>query len=468
MLSRSRRVRARTDRLARVCTSTQTEAEAAAQSGSPRAPKRRVSFDNAKKMLQKGKNKWQSLRERTASTVIMIASVIGILSLGHAYCIVLIFGVANAMVQELFTFVANTHGEEVGVENEALRRTTMTLRWHLYWTAQFALYGRFAKYLWLGFFSAEDWNELLTEGAENPHNVVAWLAMHHSFLSFCSYIGGVVYFVLTLRKGKYEYQFSQFAWTHMILFVAIMMEYFNMANLMEGMIWFIFPLFLVIVNDIMAYIFGKMFGRTPLIKISPNKTWEGFLGAAVATIGCAPVCAYYMQKLRYLTCPPSGDVYFRGVFYHGTWCQVAEPFITADRPLSKLFGSVAGPIVTRITGVASVRCSMFVLHAFALGTFASAIAPFGGFFASGFKRAFKIKDFAETIPGHGGITDRMDCHVMNSCFSHLYLSNFVQHVGGAYALGMMLTKIELVSDEHIVELYKAIKRMVATRGIPID
>jgi hypothetical protein len=30
-------------------------------------------------------------------------------------------------------------------------------------------------------------------------------------------------------------------------------------------------------------------------------------------------------------------------------------------------------------------------HALALGLFASIIAPFGGFFASGFKRAFKFK-----------------------------------------------------------------------------
>lgn len=30
-------------------------------------------------------------------------------------------------------------------------------------------------------------------------------------------------------------------------------------------------------------------------------------------------------------------------------------------------------------------------HALCLGLFASIIAPFGGFFASGFKRAFKIK-----------------------------------------------------------------------------
>lgn len=54
------------------------------------------------------------------------------------------------------------------------------------------------------------------------------------------------------------------------------------------------------------------------------------------------------------------------------------------------------------------------LHAVVMAMFASIIAPFGGFFASGFKRGFKIKDFGDSIPGHGGMTDRMDCQVSTS------------------------------------------------------
>ena len=57
-----------------------------------------------------------------------------------------------------------------------------------------------------------------------------------------------------------------------------------------------------------------------------------------------------------------------------------------------------------------IACSQF--HALVLSAFASLIAPFGGFFASGFKRGFKIKDFGDSIPGHGGMTDRMDCQVL--------------------------------------------------------
>ena len=44
------------------------------------------------------------------------------------------------------------------------------------------------------------------------------------------------------------------------------------------------PVSMIICNDVMAYIFGFFFGKTPLIKLSPKKTWEGFLGGAFSTI----------------------------------------------------------------------------------------------------------------------------------------------------------------------------------------
>ena len=47
---------------------------------------------------------------------------------------------------------------------------------------------------------------------------------------------------------------------------------------------FLVPVTMIICNDIMAYMFGFFFGKTPLIRLSPKKTWEGFVGGAFSTI----------------------------------------------------------------------------------------------------------------------------------------------------------------------------------------
>jgi phosphatidate cytidylyltransferase len=69
--------------------------------------------------------------------------------------------------------------------------------------------------------------------------------------------------------------------------MAIVLDVVNISvmalNIYEGLIWFLIPTFLIISNDIFAYIFGRKFGKTPLISLSPKKTLEGFIGGAIST-----------------------------------------------------------------------------------------------------------------------------------------------------------------------------------------
>lgn len=88
-----------------------------------------------------------------------------------------------------------------------------------------------------------------------------------------------------------------------------------------------------------------------------------------------------------------------------------------------------------------------------LSIFASLIAPFGGFFASGFKRAFRIKDFGESIPGHGGVTDRMDCQVLMGFFVWVYCGTFVVGEGEIERWAKAMKLIDRMGVEEIQRLY---------------
>lgn len=47
---------------------------------------------------------------------------------------------------------------------------------------------------------------------------------------------------------------------------------------------------------------GIFFGRTPLIKLSPKKTWEGFFGGLLITVLAAWMLAEYMSRFKWMVC----------------------------------------------------------------------------------------------------------------------------------------------------------------------
>ncbi|RKP19151.1 phosphatidate cytidylyltransferase, partial [Rozella allomycis CSF55] len=251
--------------------------------------------------------------------------------------------------------------------------------------------------------------------------ILSTLSAHHRFISFTLYILGIVLFVLNLKKGHYRFQFSQFALTHMALLLVVFQSHFIINNIMEGLVWFILPVGLVICNDIFAYLVGITIGRTQLIKISPKKTWEGFIGAFFITIIAGIMLGGLMPNYKYFICPAK-NLSFN--IFSDINCDKNSVFV----PFKLEFGEK----VSRFFQIALGKQMSYVLiyplqlHAVIFSIFASLIAPFGGFFASGFKRAFKVKDFSDSIPGHGGMTDRMDCQFMMGVFINIYYYSFIR------------------------------------------
>jgi len=110
----------------------------------------------------------------------------------------------------------------------------------------------------------------------------------------------------------------------------------------------LFLVFLTQFNDVSQYIWGKIFGKRKIVpKVSPNKTWAGFVGGVLTT--------------TILAIALSG-------------------FLT---PLSLEMAIIAGLIIS-------------------IGGF------IGDVTLSAIKRDIGVKDTGRLIPGHGGMLDRID------------------------------------------------------------
>jgi phosphatidate cytidylyltransferase len=131
----------------------------------------------------------------------------------------------------------------------------------------------------------------------------------------------------------------------------------------NGRMLVLFLVFVVEMSDVLQYVWGKTLGRHKIIPaVSPNKTWEGFIGGILSAMGLSLL-------IRFLT-----------------------PFTVVETLIVSLIITVAG------------FC--------------------GGAVMSAVKRDFGVKDFGTAIPGHGGMLDRVDSLCYAAPFFFHYVRYF--------------------------------------------
>ncbi|CAM9655891.1 unnamed protein product [Ectocarpus sp. 12 AP-2014] len=261
-------------------------------------------------------------------------------------------------------------------------------QWGVLWVLGFAVYGRM----------------LVKEiaGVAEPSTWMMAFCRWHVPGCAALYVGLLLWFIATLRSPPLiMYQLGQLSAAHFASFLVLPSALVSFAA-RGGLFWFVIASASVIINDITAYICGRLFGRTPLTVLSPKKTWEGFMGAALCTSLTGWLAGRWLCGVDWLT--SSRNVILAG---EGGPVDAGDIFLkTAQLPWVNIMVSKAE------------------IHAFWIALMASLIGPFGGFFASGLKRAYGVKDFGDTIPGHGGAGDRFDCQVMLLPLVFFYLKAF--------------------------------------------
>ncbi len=136
-------------------------------------------------------------------------------------------------------------------------------------------------------------------------------------------------------------------------------EFFSMGDYEP---WRVFGLLgLVWTNDTMAYFVGSQFGKRKLFeRISPKKTWEGFIGGGICTVLVAWGVSYYIPEFTQIQ-----------------WILLAV--------VAAVFGTL------------------------------------GDLVESMLKRSLGIKDSGKLLPGHGGLLDRFDAFLLAIPFYWLVL-----------------------------------------------
>ena len=392
------------------------------------------------------KNFWKKFRVRARAATAMMLAFMGIVWAGHMYVWILVMLLQGLAFRE----VVNVRYREYKMQMDVQMPLFRTTQWLWYGLAMMFVYGDFVKIF------------------SQTHESAAWLVpytRHHSIATFAVYCVIFMISVGTLQKDSVKYQVGQLSWTIVTLCIVVGQMKFVANNIFDGLYWFVFPVWLVINNDCWAYFWGVLLGRRIIKRqffvLSPKKTWEGFICAAISTVIVAYVTAPWFTSFQLFTCPAKKLTF---VPHPNLACDTEAFFTTFD--------------TLTIDGLTFTNVVPAQLHAVVFALFASVVAPFGGFLASAIKRAYHVKDFDSIIPGHGGITDRVDCEFIMSLFVYVYKKSFLRSYDIEwYVLSSFLAfdfsssrqKVyslsQLLAPEHKLALYNSLHKSLLREGL---
>lgn len=78
-------------------------------------------------------------------------------------------------------------------------------------------------------------------------------------------------------------------------------------------------------------------------------------------------------------------------------------------------------------------------------------------------RTLQVKDFGDSIPGHGGLTDRMDCQLVMALFTYTYYYSFV--AASSATVGAVLNMILKLPPEKQVEVFHQLGNLLEGEGL---